>query len=25
VAGEKLMEDLPAVVGRDPRVHEAYL
>ncbi len=25
VAGEKLMEDKPDVVARDPRVHEAYL
>jgi ABC-type branched-subunit amino acid transport system ATPase component len=25
VAGEKLMDDAPHVVARDPRVHEAYL
>jgi ABC-type branched-subunit amino acid transport system ATPase component len=25
VAGEKLIEDVPEVVGNDPRVHEAYL
>ena len=25
VAGEKLIEDLPELVGNDPRVHEAYL
>ena len=25
VAGEKLIEDVPEVVGNDPQVHEAYL